>query len=276
MKNEILLPHILSLLFLVSPSLLWSQTSKHLVFNRVDSAAFYITTQQQYSQFKDNFRLNQTGVGIKWKKVKYTSINNFQYAYGEPQKGWQVNNEFYYTPKGKKNYQYAAASFSDAVWFPKFIGAISNFYVGIKKLEIENGVKYIVLRDQKNVWLINTGIAYALKKNLLTVKWIYLNNGISNNDFILGYRYYFNENSVIAFNVLGGTHNMLLDFNNIVINSSVGQQKYYGFNFNTTFELFEKGFLVLNYTYNYFYDKNYSVNNWNLNIASVGLNYRIH
>lgn len=240
---------------------------------KTDSSAIYINLQQQYSDFSGTTHLNQSSAGIKLKKTQYTFISNLQMAYNNTKSGWQSANEFYYTPKKKKTYQYASLSFSNAAWYPNFTAAITNYYIGIKQLEIENGVKYISLSEQKDIWMINTGASYAINKNLLTAKWIYLNNGVSNNDFILGYRYYFNEESVIAFNFLTGDNNVIPELRDIPIVTKQ-YQKYYGFNFNTSFCIFKDMYLGINYTYNHF-KKNDKADSWNLHVASVGLTYKL-
>ncbi|QIK59736.1 hypothetical protein G7050_07775 [Dysgonomonas sp. HDW5A] len=252
-----------------------SLIGKDLALRKADSTSLYISAQQQYTDF-GTMNLNQSSAGIKLKKAQYTLISNFQMAYNNTTKtGWQSANEFYYTPKKKKTYQYASLSFSNTAWYPNFTAAISNYYIGIKQLEIENGVKYIALSGQKDIWMINTGASYAVHKNLFLAKWIYLNNGISNNDFILGYRYYFNENSVISLNLLTGDNNVIPEFRNLPNVTTLKQyQKYYGFNFNTTFPISKKLYLGVNYTYNHF-KKNDNVGSWNLHIASLGISYKL-
>lgn len=253
-----------------------SSTGKDIAVNKVDSSALYLNVQQQYTDFSNSLHLNQSSVGVKLKKQQYTLISNFQVSYNSDSKsGWQSANEFYYTPKHKKTYQYAAVSFSNANWYSSFTGAISNYYIGIKNLEIENGLKYISLSDQKDIWMINTGASYALSKNLFTAKWIYLNNGASNNDFILGYRYYFNENSVIALNLLSGDNNVIPEYNGLSTTMYTQNQKYYGLNFNTTFPIYKDLFLGVNYTYHHF-KKSTDANSWNLHIASLALIYKLY
>lgn len=251
-----------------------SLIGKDLALRQVDSTHLYINAQQQYTDFSGITNLNQSSAGVKLKRAQYTLISNFQMAYNNTKSGWQSANEFYYTPKKKKTYQYAALSFSNAAWYPSFTGAISNYYIGVKQLEIENGVKYISLSDQKDIWMINTGVSYALNKSLLLAKWIYLNNGISNNDFILGYRYYFNEDSVIALNLLTGDNNVIPEFGNLPAATLKQYQKYYGFNFNTSFCIAKHTYLGVNYTYNHF-NKNDKVDSWNLHMVSLGLTYKL-
>lgn len=253
-----------------------SLIGKDLALRKVDSTNLYINIQQQYSDFSGTMSLNQSSAGIKLKKPQYTLLSNFQMAYNNTTKtGWQSLNEFYYTPKKKKTYQYASLSFSNAAWYPSFTGAISNYYIGIKRLEIENGVKYISLSNERDIWMINTGVNYALNKSLLLVKWIYLNNGISNNDFILGYRYYHNENTVTALNLLAGDNNVIPELQNLPTTTTKQFQKYYGFNFNTAFPISKDLYLGFNYTYNHF-NKNSNVGSWNLHIASLGITYKLH
>lgn len=250
-----------------------SSVGKDLALKKADNSALYINVQQQYSDFSGVTKLNQSSAGIKLKKTQYTLISNFQMAYNNTKSGWQSANEFYFTPKKKKTYQYASLSFSNAAWHPNFTASITNYYIGIKQLEIENGVKYVALSGQKDIWMINTGASYALHKNLLTAKWTYLNNGVSNNDFILGYRYYFNENSVIALNLLTGDNNVIPEFRDLeIVNKQY--QKYYGFNFNTSFCVFKDIYLGINYTFNHF-KKNDNTNSWNLHVASLGLTYKL-
>lgn len=251
-----------------------SSVGKDLALRDTDSSNLYINVQQQYSDFAGETSLNQSSAGIKLKKTRYTLISNLQMAYNNDRSGWQSYNEFYYTPKKKKTYQYASFSFSNATWYPNFTAAVSNYYIGIKQLEIENGVKYVSLSNQKDIWMINTGVNYALNRNLLVAKWVYLNNGISNNDFILGYRYYFNEESVIAFNLLTGDNNVIPEFRDLPIVTLKQYQKYYGFNFNTSFCISKDLYLGVNYTYNHF-KKNNKVDSWNLHIASLGLTYKL-
>ncbi|CAA7386177.1 hypothetical protein [Chryseobacterium fistulae] len=240
-----------------------------------DSTRLYIMAQQQYTSFDRTVTLNQSSAGIKLKKVNYTLISNLEIAYSGTRSGWQSSSEFYYTPRNKKTYQYASFSISNAVWYPNMTAGLSNYYIGIKKLEIENGVKYISLSNQKDIWMINTGLSYALNKNLFQARWIYLNNGISNNDFILGYRYYFNENEVTAINVLFGDNNIIPEFQNIPGVAAVKQyQAYYGFNFNTTFRIVKDLHLGMNYTYKHF-NENENVNSWDLHIVSLGITYKL-
>lgn len=248
---------------------------KNLATKQVDSPSLYINVQQQYSNFLNSTHLNQSSAGVKFKKSQYTVISNFQMAYDKNKTGWQSANEFYYTPQKKKTYQYASLSFSNAKWFPNFTGALSNYYIGIKHLEIENGFKYISLSGQKNIWMINTGVNYALNKNLFLAKWIYLNNGASNNDFIVGYRYYFEENSVIALNLLAGDNNIIPEYRGLPISASKQYQKYYGFNINSSFPISKNIYLGANYTFNHF-NKSNDVSAWNLHIASLALVYKLY
>ncbi|PXV60022.1 hypothetical protein CLV62_13210 [Dysgonomonas alginatilytica] len=252
-----------------------SLIGKDLATRTVDSTHLYINAQQQYTDFSGITSLNQSSAGIKLKKAQYTLISNLQMAYNSTKTGWQSANEFYYTPKKKKTYQYAAFSFSNTKWYPNLTAAFSNYYIGIKQLEIENGVKYISLSGQKDIWMINTGASYALHKSLFLAKWTYLNNGISNNDFILGYRYYSNEDSVIALNLLMGDNNVIPEFGNLPAVTTLKQyQKYYGFNFNTSFPISKDMYLGVNYTYNHF-NKNDKVDSWNLHIVSLGFTYKL-
>lgn len=277
-KTSVLLPVILFVFCLFSYQELTAQiqsfTGKDLAAKRSDNSSLYINVQQQYTKFAETVTLNQSSAGVKLKKPQYTLISNFQTAYDSKKTGWQSANEFYYTPAKKKTYQYAFLSFSNAKWHPSFVGAVSNYFIGIKNLEIENGVKYVVLPEQNNIWMINTGVGYAARKNLFTAKWVYLNNKVSNNDFILGYRYYFDENSVIAFNALAGDNNIIPEYRDLPIPAVKQFQKYYGFNFNTTFNVYKNIYLGASYTYNHF-KKSEQVNSWNLHIANLSLIYKL-
>lgn len=278
MKNLSVLLLFIQMLTISSYQELTAQTHSFLDKNpflkHSDSSALYINVQQQYSDFSHSMHLHQSSAGVKLKNMQYTLISNLQMAYNGTKSGWQSANEFYYTPKKKKTYQYASVSFSNGQWYPNFAGAISNYYIGIKQLEIENGVKYIALSGQKDIWMINTGVSYALNKSLFLAKWIYLNNGISNNDFIVGYRYYFDENSVIALNLLAGDNNVIPEYQNLPLTISNQYQKYYGLNFNTSFHISKDMYLGANYTYNHF-KKHNDIDSWNLHIVSLALTYKL-